>query len=76
MTFVGGPVVNKIGIKWACFIAAVTFPLSGAGYYVRAKFKIDWFLLFARSLGGIGGGESETLDVNGPCLIRRLPLRR
>lgn len=56
MTFVGGPVVNKIGIKWACFIAAITFPLSGAGYYVRAKFKIDWFLLFARSLGGIGGG--------------------
>jgi hypothetical protein len=75
MTFVGGPVVNKIGIKWACFIAAVTFPLSGAGYYVRAKFKVDWFLLFARALGGIGGGEWPSAYLqNRPN--RRLPVRR
>jgi hypothetical protein len=48
MTLFGGPLINKIGIKWSCLIGSIGFPLGGAGYYVRAKYKIDAFLLFAR----------------------------
>jgi MFS family permease len=56
MTFVGGPIINKIGIKWACMVAAVFMPLGGAGYYVRARYKIDSFLLAARAIGGFTNG--------------------
>lgn len=48
MTLVGGPLINKIGIKWSCIIAAIAFPLSGSGYYVRARFQVDWYLIFAK----------------------------
>ncbi|WVR07876.1 hypothetical protein IAU60_004919 [Kwoniella sp. DSM 27419] len=56
MTLFGGPLINKFGIKWSCLIAALTFPLSGSGYYVRARFKIDAYLLVAKAVGGIGSG--------------------
>ncbi|WWC64898.1 uncharacterized protein I303_107512 [Kwoniella dejecticola CBS 10117] len=56
ITLFGGPLINKMGIKWACFIAAVSFPLDGSGYYVNAKFGVDWYLLFARVIGGFTGG--------------------
>lgn len=48
ITVFGGPLINKIGIKWSCMIAAVTMPLAGSAYYVSAKYSIDWYLLFAR----------------------------
>ncbi|KAK6905648.1 hypothetical protein I203_106478 [Kwoniella mangroviensis CBS 8507] len=56
MTLFGGPLINKFGIKWSCMIAAVTFPLAGCGYYVSAKFDVDWYLLFSRVLGGLTSG--------------------
>lgn len=48
MTLFGGPIINKIGIKWACIIGAIGFPLSGSGYYTRARLGIDWYLLLSR----------------------------
>lgn len=48
MTLFGGPIVNKLGIKWTCLIGSMGFPLGGSGYYTRARLGVDWYLLFAR----------------------------
>jgi hypothetical protein len=53
-TLIGGPLINKIGIKWSCFIAAVAMPLHGSAYYVDSKFDADVFLLL--------GNVSATFD--------------
>lgn len=47
VTLVGGPLINKFGIKWSCMIAAVSLPLYGSAYYVSAKYAVDWYLLFS-----------------------------
>lgn len=44
-TLFGGPLINKIGIKWSCVIAACVFPVSGSSYYVSAKYGISAYLL-------------------------------
>jgi hypothetical protein len=46
-TVFGGPIINKIGIKWSCFIAAIAMPLQGSAYYVNARYSVDWYLLAA-----------------------------
>jgi hypothetical protein len=51
-TILGGPVINKIGIKWSCMIAAVAMPLYGSAYYVNARFHTEWYLLTANIIGG------------------------
>lgn len=45
-TLFGGPLINKIGIKWSCFIAACAMPLAGSAFYVNSRYGIDWYLLF------------------------------
>lgn len=40
--FVGGPLVNKMGIKWALVVGAATFPIRGASYYCNSKFGNQW----------------------------------
>lgn len=47
-TMVGGPLINKFGIKWSCILAGLAMPLAGTGYYVNARFDVDWYLLLAR----------------------------
>ncbi|KPM37677.1 hypothetical protein AK830_g8888 [Neonectria ditissima] len=56
VTLIGGPLINKFGIKWSCMIAAVAMPLSGSAYYVNAKYGVDWYLLFSNILGGFTSG--------------------
>ncbi|KFZ01411.1 hypothetical protein V500_00784 [Pseudogymnoascus sp. VKM F-4518 (FW-2643)] len=56
VTLFGGPLINKLGIKWACIIAAFAMPLDGSGYYVSAKYGVDWYLLLSRVIGGICNG--------------------
>jgi hypothetical protein len=53
-TLIGGPLINKIGIKWSCFIAAVAMPLHGSAFYVDSKYDVDWFLL----LGNVSASPS------------------
>lgn len=48
VTLFGGPLINKIGIKYACIVAAIMMPLAGSGYYVQARYKGDSYLLSAR----------------------------
>lgn len=56
VTLIGGPLINKIGIKWSCMIAAVVFPLDGSSYYTSARFGTTWYLLFSKILGGFTSG--------------------
>ncbi|KAE9969026.1 hypothetical protein BLS_005544, partial [Venturia inaequalis] len=37
----GGPLINKLGIKWACVIASIGMPLGPSGYYQSARFGTD-----------------------------------
>ncbi|CAG8961848.1 hypothetical protein HYFRA_00014039 [Hymenoscyphus fraxineus] len=52
----GGPLINKFGIKWSCVIAAVGMPLGPSGYFVNAKFGVQWYLLLAKVVGGFTSG--------------------
>lgn len=56
MTIVGGPLINKIGIKWACLINAVCFWMSGTGFYVNIKYKVGWWLIVAKIITGLTNG--------------------
>lgn len=38
----GGPLVNKLGVKWSLVIGAATFPIRGASYYVNSKYGNQW----------------------------------
>ncbi|XPS99442.1 hypothetical protein M3J09_008619 [Ascochyta lentis] len=55
-TIFGGPLINKIGIKWACLIAALSFPLDGSSYYVSARYSADGYLLAASVIKGLASG--------------------
>ena len=48
ITLFGGPLINKIGIKWSCVISGIAMPLLGSGWYVSAKYGVDWYLLLAK----------------------------
>ncbi|KAF4948818.1 hypothetical protein FGADI_9375 [Fusarium gaditjirri] len=56
LTLFGGPLINKFGIKWSCIIAAVGMPLSGSAYYVCARYRVNWYLIFAKILTGFTYG--------------------
>lgn len=40
--FLGGPLVNKLGVKWALVIGAISFPIQGSSYYCNSKFGTQW----------------------------------
>lgn len=65
-TLIGGPLINKIGIKWSCFIAAVAMPLHGSAFYVDSKYDVDWFLL----LGNVRTSQSLSKIVRLLTLLR------
>ncbi|KAG8162929.1 hypothetical protein KVR01_007407 [Diaporthe batatas] len=52
----GGPLVNKLGVKWSLVIGAATFPIRGASYYANSKYGNQWFLILASFLNGTGTG--------------------
>ncbi|KAM5372610.1 hypothetical protein ACJZ2D_007384 [Fusarium nematophilum] len=54
--FMGGPIVNKLGIKWALVIGSMSFPIQGSAYYCNSKFGIQWYLILSGAIGGIGTG--------------------
>ncbi|KAK4689638.1 hypothetical protein P7C73_g465, partial [Tremellales sp. Uapishka_1] len=56
MTLFGGPLINKIGIRWSCIVAALWFPITGASYYVNSKYGTQWFVIFCGAIGGIFSG--------------------
>ncbi|KAJ5557954.1 hypothetical protein N7535_009447 [Penicillium sp. DV-2018c] len=52
--FFGGPLVNKIGIKWALIIGSMSFPIRGSAYYCNSKFGNEWYLILSGAIGGVG----------------------
>ncbi|KAH3973111.1 hypothetical protein HBI56_177960 [Parastagonospora nodorum] len=52
----GGPIVNKLGTKWALVIGACSFPIQGSSYYCNSKFGNQWYLILGGALTGIGTG--------------------
>ncbi|CAG8908725.1 unnamed protein product [Penicillium egyptiacum] len=52
--FLGGPLVNKIGIKWALIIGSMSFPIQGSAYYCNSKFGNEWYLILSGAISGIG----------------------
>ncbi|KAK4041412.1 major facilitator superfamily domain-containing protein [Parachaetomium inaequale] len=52
----GGPLVNKLGIKWSLVIGAMSFPIQGSAYYCNSAFGNQWYLIFAGFISGIGTG--------------------
>ncbi|KAI8956636.1 MFS general substrate transporter [Daldinia sp. FL1419] len=52
----GGPIVNKLGTKWALVIGAMSFPIRGSSYYCNSKFGTQWYLVFGGFFTGIGSG--------------------
>lgn len=40
--FMGGPIVNKMGVKWALVIGSMSFPIEGSAYYCNSKFGNQW----------------------------------
>ncbi|KAI0170305.1 major facilitator superfamily domain-containing protein [Pestalotiopsis sp. NC0098] len=54
--FLGGPLVNKIGVKWALVFGAMSFPIEGSSYYCNSKFGNQWYLILGGALSGIGTG--------------------
>ncbi|OCF58229.1 membrane protein [Kwoniella mangroviensis CBS 10435] len=52
----GGPIVNRLGTKWALVLGAMSFPIRGASYYCNSKFGVQWFLIFGAFITGTGSG--------------------
>ncbi|CAG8190642.1 unnamed protein product [Penicillium salamii] len=50
----GGPLVNKIGIKWALVIGSMSFPIQGSAYYCNSKYGNEWYLILSGAISGIG----------------------
>ncbi|KAL2833884.1 major facilitator superfamily domain-containing protein [Aspergillus cavernicola] len=50
----GGPIVNKIGVKWALVIGSMSFPIQGSAYYCNSKFGNQWYIILSGAISGIG----------------------
>ncbi|KAK7725230.1 hypothetical protein SLS63_008227 [Diaporthe eres] len=50
----GGPLVNKLGVKWSLVIGAATFPIRGASYYTNSKYGNQWIGLYTVVLLNMG----------------------
>ncbi|KAL4953256.1 major facilitator superfamily domain-containing protein [Aspergillus filifer] len=52
--FLGGPIVNKIGVKWALVLGSMSFPIQGSAYYCNSKFGNQWYLILSGAISGAG----------------------
>ncbi|EED20887.1 conserved hypothetical protein [Talaromyces stipitatus ATCC 10500] len=50
----GGPLVNKIGVKWALVLGSLSFPIQGSAYYCNSKFGNQWYLILSGAISGVG----------------------
>ncbi|ORY68894.1 major facilitator superfamily domain-containing protein [Pseudomassariella vexata] len=52
----GGPIVNKLGVKWSLVVGAMSFPIRGSSYYCNSQFGNQWYLIMGAFFTGIGTG--------------------
>lgn len=52
----GGPIANRIGLKWTLLLGAVGYPIYSAGLYTNNKFGNVWFVLVGAVACGFSAG--------------------
>jgi hypothetical protein len=75
-TILGGPIINRIGVKWACFIAALAMPLSGSAYYVNARYGVEWYLIASNVRTSLISTSETLMELGYQRSSRWVSLRR
>ncbi|CAD0092195.1 unnamed protein product [Aureobasidium vineae] len=52
----GGPIANRIGLKWTLILGAVGYPVYSAGLYTNNRYGNVWFVLVGAVACGISAG--------------------
>ena len=52
----GGPISNRIGLKWTLVLGAVGYPIYSAGLYTNNRYGNVWFVLVGAVACGISAG--------------------
>ncbi|KAJ5512768.1 hypothetical protein N7463_002320 [Penicillium fimorum] len=52
----GGPIANRIGLRWTLMLGAVGYPLYSAALYTNNRFGNVWFVLVGSALCGLSAG--------------------
>ncbi|KAH0123540.1 MFS general substrate transporter, partial [Aureobasidium melanogenum] len=52
----GGPIANRIGLKWTLVLGAVGYPVYSAGLYTNNRYGNVWFVLVGAVACGISAG--------------------
>ncbi|KAI4757956.1 MFS general substrate transporter [Aureobasidium sp. EXF-3400] len=52
----GGPIANRIGLKWTLVLGAVGYPVYSAGLYTNNRYGNVWFVLVGAVACGVSAG--------------------
>ncbi|KAF2167318.1 hypothetical protein M409DRAFT_54484 [Zasmidium cellare ATCC 36951] len=52
----GGPIANRIGLKYTLVLGAVGYPVYSAGLYLNSKNGTEWLVLFGAVTCGLSAG--------------------
>ncbi|KAJ6186116.1 hypothetical protein N7519_007417 [Penicillium mononematosum] len=52
----GGPIANRIGLRWTLMLGAVGYPLYSAALYTNNRFGNVWFVLVGSVFCGLSAG--------------------
>ncbi|PWY89233.1 DUF895 domain membrane protein [Aspergillus heteromorphus CBS 117.55] len=52
----GGPIANRIGLKWTLLLGAAGYPVYAAGLYTNSKYGNVWLVLVGAVVCGISAG--------------------
>ncbi|KAJ5199324.1 Major facilitator superfamily domain general substrate transporter [Penicillium cf. griseofulvum] len=56
LCLLGGPIANRIGLRWTLMLGAVGYPLYSAALYTNNRFGNVWFVLVGSALCGLSAG--------------------
>ncbi|RMD42342.1 hypothetical protein DV735_g2795, partial [Chaetothyriales sp. CBS 134920] len=52
----GGPISNRIGLRWTLFLGAIGYPIYSAALYTNNRYGNEWFVLVGAVACGISAG--------------------
>ncbi|KAJ5562529.1 hypothetical protein N7535_003022 [Penicillium sp. DV-2018c] len=52
----GGPIANRIGLRWTLMLGAVGYPLYSAALYTNNRYGNEWFVLLGSVFCGLSAG--------------------
>lgn len=53
---VGGPIANRIGLKYTLFLGVIGYPVYSAGLYTNNRFGTVWLVLVGAVFCGVSAG--------------------